>query len=212
MFQSAAEIRDALFRLGRKLALRDSEEYRLLVCGGSALNLLGNFSRATRDVDALAVVTRKGGRNNLEATPTLPVELQTAANEVAADLGLDPDWLNMAAAPLVAFGLPSRILQRAKLFQFGPCFTILSISRRDQIALKLYAALDRRNGHRHWEDLIRLKPTRLEIKFAVAWLLDRPTSPAFRRAVGDAISGLGFTQVRLTLRKKKSRKLSKPNR
>src|ERR1700757_3122779 len=104
MFQSADEIRTALARLGRKLALRDSDEYTLLVCGASALNLLSLFTRATRDVDALVVNETKAKRPKASLAPELPDELLDVAAEVAAELHLDADWLNAAAAPLIDFG------------------------------------------------------------------------------------------------------------
>jgi hypothetical protein len=183
MFQSADDIRAALARLGRKLALRDSDEYTLLVCGASALNLLSLFTRATRDVDALVVKESKTKESKPSLAPELPDELLAVAAEVAAELHLDVDWLNAAAAPLIEFGLPTGIVERATKFEFGPCLTILAISRQDQIALKMYAALDPKKGKRHRDDLVHLQPTNAELKFANNWLLDRPSSAAFKDAV-----------------------------
>jgi hypothetical protein len=192
MFHSADDIRDALMRLGRKLALRDFGEYSLLVCGGSALNLLSLACRSTRDVDALLIEQDGQPLDNAD----FPEELRAVAAEVAAELSLDVDWLNTAAAPLVAFGLPTGISKRAKKFEFGPCLTILAISRKDQIALKLYASLDAKKGKRHRDDLLHLNPTAAELKFAKHWLLDRPCSAAFRNAVTQSVLALKSSKLK----------------
>jgi hypothetical protein len=207
MFHSAADIRTALQRLGRKLAVRDSDEYTVLICGGSALNLTRLFARTTRDVDALGIVS--GQRPKVSIAAELPDQLVEAAREVALELHLDADWLNTAAAPLLAVGLPAGVLDRVERFEFGPCLTILAISRKDQVALKVYASLTGKRGKRHLEDLVRLKPTGDEMEFAVAWLLNRPTSAPFRLAVKRIVKGLGhpglkaFRSPKNPLRKRK---------
>ena len=62
MFGNAEEIEGALQRLGKRLLYEYADPLSLVVCGGSALNVLNIASRTTRDVDVLAVVkeTEKG--------------------------------------------------------------------------------------------------------------------------------------------------------
>jgi len=68
-------------------------------------------------------------------------------------------------------GLPPRILERAHRRDFGPCLTVVLIDRQDQVALKLYAAIDREKGQRHLKDLEAIEPTKGEMEAAVRWLL-----------------------------------------
>jgi hypothetical protein len=55
-FENATEIEGALQRLGKRLLYDYSEPIAILVCGGSALNVLNIAHRTTRDVDVLAIV------------------------------------------------------------------------------------------------------------------------------------------------------------
>jgi hypothetical protein len=72
---------------------------------------------------------------------------------------------------------------------------VFFIGRQDQVALKLYAALDRKSGQRHLKDLVAIDPTRAEMEFAVHWLLDRKTSPEFRAAIRRISEALGFAKL-----------------
>ena len=77
--------------LDRRLALRAFEaidarlsaDTHLVVGGGAAMSLAYGHPLATEDVDAFAA---RGGLSM--------AQLDKAAREVAADLGLAPDWLN----------------------------------------------------------------------------------------------------------------------
>lgn len=55
-FRNAEAIDGALQRLGKRLLYEYAEPITLVVCGGSALNVLNIASRTTRDVDVLAIV------------------------------------------------------------------------------------------------------------------------------------------------------------
>ncbi len=92
--------------------------------------------------------------------------------------------------------LPTGMLNRSEKREFGHCLTVHVISRQDQVALKLYAAIDRKKGQRHVKDLVAIKPTRREMEFAVHWLLDRKTSSDFVRAVRKISEALGFSELR----------------
>ena len=201
MFTDKEQIQDALSRTGRRLALADAGEFTLLVCGGSALSLAGIIQRPTRDVDVLGLV--KAVEPAVIVAEQLPVEVTRAADLVALDLGLPSDWLNDAARDVQRLGLPPGILERAHRLEFGPCLTVLFIGRQDQVALKLYAAIDREMGQRHLKDLEEVAPTQAEMEAAVHWLLNRETSPQFREAVRFIAEGLGFPKLR-TFRSAKS--------
>ncbi len=193
MFTSRSHIEDALSRVGRRLAVADSGEYGLLICGGSALNLAGLTDRPTRDVDVMGLVIRK--EKALILADPLPEEVIRAAQSVAADLNLPADWLNDSALAIQRLGLPAGILDRAHQREFGPCLKVYVIGRQDQVALKLYAALDRHKGQRHFRDLETIEATPAEMEFAVHWLLDRKTSPEFRKAIRKITDTLGFRRL-----------------
>lgn len=192
MFRTRTQIQEALTRTGRHLALADADAYSLLVCGGSALSLAGLLDRPTRDVDVLGLVK---GTEVTGVEELLPKEIMRAAEKVAADLNLPHGWLNDAALEVQRMGLPRGILKRAKPHHFGPCLTIYLIGRQDQVALKLYAALDSVKGQRHFGDLVAIEPTQREMDSAVRWLLDRRTSREFRGAVGKICKALGFANL-----------------
>jgi hypothetical protein len=81
----------ALRLLNGRLAIADSPNFHLVVCGGTALVAAELVLRATRDVDIVAMADDEGGL--IDPAP-LPGALVTAALEVAEDLGLPMDWLN----------------------------------------------------------------------------------------------------------------------
>ena len=192
MFTDKSQIQEALLQVGRRLALADAGEFTLLVCGGSALNLAGIIQRPTRDVDVLGLI--KGTEPVTVVAEQLPDELLHAAELVAMEMNLPRDWLNDAALEVQRLGLPPGIVERAHRLNCGPCLTVFFIGRQDQVALKLYAAIDRQKGQRHLKDLEAIGPTRAEMDAAVHWLLDRRTSPQFRRAVQAIARALGFKQ------------------
>lgn len=193
MFATRVQIQEALTRVGRRLVLADAGEYALLICGGSALSLAGLVKRPTRDVDVLGLV--RGKEKASVVAEFLPEEVLKAAHWVAADLNLPDDWLNDSAFAIHQLGLPAGILKRADRNQFGPCLAVYVIGRQDQVALKLYAALDRRKGQRHLQDLETIAPTPAEMEFAVHWLLNRKTSPEFRGAIRKITQALGFRKL-----------------
>jgi hypothetical protein len=194
VFKTKLQIQEALSRTGRRMALADAGEYSLLVCGGSALNLAGLIERPTRDVDVLGLV--KGPNHDSVVAEIIPEEVTRAAEAVATDLNLPQDWLNDAALEVHRLGLPAGVLERAEKCEFGPCLTVYLLSRQDQVALKLYAAIDRTKGQRHLKDLLAINPKETEMELAVHWLLDRKTSPQFRQAVAKICKALGFLALR----------------
>jgi hypothetical protein len=145
---------DLLGALGEQLAAQ-RECFTIAVVGGSALLALELISRATRDVDVLAIVD---GDEFTSAQP-LPAALVDAAQTVARDFGLSKDWLNPGPTSLLDLGLPEGFFERAQHRHYGPGLEVLFASRVDQIHLKLYATVDQGAG-KHLNDLQALAPNR----------------------------------------------------
>lgn len=196
-FRNAQDVQGALQRLGKRLLYDCADQISLVVCGGSALNVLNIASRTTRDVDVLATVeeTRKGIR--LRHDQPLPKDFLDVVAEVGRDLGLEKDWLNMGPRDVLeVYGAPRGMTERWERREYGPSLTVYFVSRLDQVHLKLLAAADPKAEPRHLEDLVnRIKPTAGEVRAAVAWLLDRKTSPGFRRNIRHAVEALGYDNI-----------------
>jgi len=86
---SQQNLDDALRLLGNLLAVRKTGEFWLVVCGGSALLAQKIISRATEDVDILAIRDWDGG---VDGAYPLPEALKLAASEVAEELRLGKNW------------------------------------------------------------------------------------------------------------------------
>ena len=196
-FLGAADIDGALQRLGKRLLYDYVKPIALVVCGGSALNVLNLASRTTRDVDVLATVEETGNGIRLRHDKPLPKGFHEVVAEVGRDLGLDEDWLNMGPKNVLKiYGAPQGMTERWKRRDYGPNLTVYFVGRLDQVHLKLLAAADPKAEPRHMEDLlIRIKPTAEETRAAVTWLLDRKTSPPFRGYVRCAVEALGYDNI-----------------
>ena len=196
-FENADHVNGALQRLGKRLLYDYAEPITLVVCGGSALNVLNIASRTTRDVDVLATVEETAEGIRLRHDRPLPKGLRDVVAEVGRDLGLDEDWLNMGPKDVLeVYGAPQGMTERWERREYGPSLTVCFVSRLDQVHLKLLAAADPKAEPRHLEDLlIRIKPTAEEVRAAVAWLLDRKTSPRFRGHVRRAVEALGYDNI-----------------
>ena len=80
-FRNAEDIDGALQRLGKRLAYEYAGPISLVVCGGSALNVLNIASRTTRDVDVLATVEETAGGFRLRHDQPLPVEFSEVVSQ-----------------------------------------------------------------------------------------------------------------------------------
>lgn len=184
---------DALFHaLGEQLAAVGAA-FDVVVVGGSALLVLGLASRATKDVDVLAV--RTGG--SLVSADPLPPALVEASDRVARDFGLPADWLNSGPAGLMDFGLPEGFAERVEVREYGPALTVRFASRFDQIHFKLYAAVDASTPGKHAADLRELSPTRDELIAAARWSLTHDPSDGYREMLERALEYFGVEDADL---------------
>lgn len=196
-FRSAEEIDGALQRLGKRLLYEYAEPISLVVCGGSALNVLKIASRTTRDVDVLAIVEQTTEGIQLRHDRPLPQKFCGLVADVGRDLGLPDDWLNMGPQNVLeVYGAPPGMTGRWERREYGPSLTVYFVSRLDQVHFKLLAAADPKAEPRHREDLVqRIKPTVEEVRAAVGWLLGRETSPWFRSNVRRVLEALGYDDI-----------------
>lgn len=169
----AERVTTALKLVGKLLTQRRQGPFHLVVCGGSALVARGLISRSTIDVDLLANVNHVEGEYKISPLPyPMPEELSKAARDVAGEMVLKENWLN-ANASLMFPGLddlPEWFWLDVERRAYGMDLTVDYISRRGQIFLKTYAALNREE-ERDEEDLRALAPDRAETLEAVRWVL-----------------------------------------
>ena len=196
-FRSAEEIDGALQRLGKRLLYEYAEPISLVVCGGSALNVLNIARRTTRDVDVLAIVEETAKGIQLRYDRPLPKDFCGLVASVGHDLGLLDDWLNMGPRDVLqVYGAPPGMTDRWVRREYGPSLTLYFVSRLDQVHFKLLAAADPKAEPRHLEDLVqRIRPTVEEVRAAVGWLIGRETSPWFRGNVRRAVEALGYDDI-----------------
>lgn len=196
-FEDPTQIEGALERLGKRLAYDYADPIALIICGGSALNVLNIARRTTRDVDVLAVVEETEDGPRLRHDRVLPESFRLTVATVARDLGLDEDWLNMGPKDVLkVYGPPEGMLERLERREFGPSLTAYFVSRLDQIHFKVLAAADPKAQPHHLEDLAQyIKPSEEEVRAAVKWLTDRKTSSWFRGRMRHVAEVLGYDNI-----------------
>jgi hypothetical protein len=195
MFRTQKDVERILSALGEQIEQTSEDTFELLVCGGSALTILGLVERTTGDVDVLAYVRRgNGGRVLIVKADPLRPELSAAALKVARDFDLPEKWLNTEPASAVDLGLPEGIMERVVTRRFGQKLTIHFLSRFDQIHFKLYAAVDQ-GARKHLDDLQALKPTSDEIEQAARWSMTHDVSEDFKQSLKGLLNYLGFKDV-----------------
>lgn len=136
-------------------------------------------------LSALALV--EGGY--LVPADELPSQFLLAASDVAADLGLHPDWINPGPAGLLEFGLPNGFLERCETITLAG-LTVRIADRFDQIHFKLYAAADQGPRSKHLTDLMNLDPTDDELHTASQWCRTHDPSVGFAESVSAVIRHL----------------------
>jgi hypothetical protein len=195
MFRDQKDVEFILSALGEQLEDLVNEIVEILVCGGSALNVLGLVQRATEDVDVLAYVKRnKAGEVSLVKAEPLIEELSEAAKKVARDFNLPERWLNPGPASAVDFGLPGGLMERVITRKYGRKLIVHYLGRYDQIHFKLYAAVDQGAG-KHLDDLLGLKPTSDELENAARWTMTHDVSEGFKQNLKSLLNYLGFKDV-----------------
>jgi hypothetical protein len=159
------KLHELLDALGDQLAFAGYPTH-IVVIGGSGLAGIGAITRATRDIDIVAL--HRDGQ--LVSAEPLPDPVIAAARIVARDFRLAPGWLNSAPTSLLdaADGLPAGFANRMITRAFGSALTVSFASRIDQVHLKLYAAADRGEA-RDFDDLHALAPTADELRSAASW-------------------------------------------
>ncbi|MFN0153944.1 MAG: DUF6036 family nucleotidyltransferase [Gaiella sp.] len=186
-----ARTHQLLSALAEQLAAR-GERIEFVVIGGSGLLALGLTSRATRDIDIVALLSG----HTLSKPRPLPPALIEARDQVARDFGLPEDWLNAAPADLLDFGLPDDFVRRLERRDYGEALSVHFASRFDQIHFKLYAMVDQGAG-KHEADLRALSPNRDELLAAARWTRRHDPSEGFREQLLAALAYLGAEDVRL---------------
>ena len=195
MFQDQKEIERILGALGEQLKSLSDEPVELLVCGGSALIVLGLGQRATKDIDILAYVkrTETGDIKLIKAEP-LNDQLIAASRKVARDFNLPDIWLNTGPASAVDLGLPEGIMERVATRKYGQKLTIHFLGRHDQIHFKLYASVDQGAG-KHFDDLLTLEPTADELERAAGWSMTHDESEGYRQVLKELLNHMGYGDV-----------------
>lgn len=93
------QLEAVLGALGEQLELTDARAH-LVVIGGSGLLAIGAITRATQDVDVVAL----DEDGVLVSAEPLPAPLRAAAALVARDFALKQDWLNAGPTGLLEIG------------------------------------------------------------------------------------------------------------
>jgi hypothetical protein len=167
-------------------------QVEIVVIGGSALTALGLVKRATRDVDLLASAIA----GELRRADPLPQALLAARAAVAADFGLDENWLNAGPTDLLTWGLPEAFMSRVVSRSYGKTLVVHFAGRLDQIHFKLFAMVDQ-GGGRHEADLRALSPTPGELVAAARWSITQDPSSGYRSVLQDALHVLGVDDADL---------------
>ena len=191
-------LEESLSLLGEILDTGEAPPLHLVVIGGSALLASGIISRTTGDLDILA---RRGEVDGeiIDARP-LPESLISAAEKVAVELRLAPNWLNASAAlfaiPLRSY--PGEFWEDRIEKSFGERLRISFIGRSGQLYLKFHAAIDskRRKRPADLSDLKALSPSASETERVVRWLFhENLVSESDKTQVAEVLEFLGHEDL-----------------
>jgi len=178
-------LEESLAVLGEALAER-GVTFEIVAVGGGSLLLLGLISRPTADLDVVALIEAGG----YVKPAILPADLADAVRATARVMGIREDWINAGPAALLDLGLPAEFANRTVERRYGGLVVHLA-GRRDQVFLKLYAAVDQGPSSKHFQDLVALSPSREELLDAARWAITHDPSPGFRSELLKALAGLG---------------------
>jgi len=177
---SQKEIVNALKALG-EIMLSQGEPTAVVAVGGTALILQNIVERTTRDIDIIAIARHlgEGEPTEIESPDPFPEVLVLAISKVARDFGLPDDWMNSTVGLQWKTGLPPGFTERIHWQKFDALWFGVA-DRYDLIFLKLYAAADSGGPSSvHFQDLLALRPTEIELKEAAEWIRSQDTSPQF---------------------------------
>jgi len=164
-----------------ELLTAEGMEFGIVVLGGAALNLLGIVERTTRDVDVLAITssTLEDGLLSLTPPEPLPEPLKRVIDRVARDFRLPEDWVDTTMGLQLQTGLPPGLERRIHWSRYGGLVVGL-VDRYDLIYFKLYAAADSGGpASVHYQDLIALRPSSIELQEAATWVRKQDPSAGF---------------------------------
>ena len=100
-------------------------------------------------------------------------------SNIRCDFGLPDDWMNSTVGLQWKTGLPPGFTERIHWQKFDALWFGVA-DRNDLIFLKLYAAADSEGPSSvHFQDLLALRPTEIELKEAAEWVRSQDTSPQF---------------------------------
>lgn len=184
-YMNLSLLEESLAVLGDSLAERGLA-FEIVAVGGGSLLLLGLISRPTADLDVVALI--EDGR--YVKPSVLPVDLAEAARATARVMGIREDWVNTGPTALLDFGLPAGFANRTVERRFGGLVVHLA-GRRDQVFLKLYAAVDQGRSSKHFQDLVALSPSREELLDGARWTMTHDPSAGFRSELLRVLPGLG---------------------
>jgi len=184
---------EILHALDRQIEVYGGSPISLVVCGGTALFVLGLIIRTTKDIDVLGTVSEKHGQILVKKINKFPKYLTDASKDVQKDFGLPEGWINKGPTSQVDSGLPQGFEKRLIKKQYGNYLSIYYISRLDQIYFKLFAAVDRNDYH--VDDLFQLKPTKQEIEDAARWVLTQDVSLGFKAILKDFLRKHGYEEI-----------------
>ena len=190
---SGDNIDEILAALDAQLRLQEVGPIRIVVCGGTALAVLGLVDRTTKDVDVLAFVRGEGDARILEKAEPMPSWLEEAAAKVARDFSLPSDWFNAGPTGQLDLGLPEGCVERLLQIRYGDALEVLYLHRFDQVHFKLFASVDR--GDYHIQDLMALAPTSEEIESAVRWVLTQDVSLPFKELLQELLTRIGHGEI-----------------
>lgn len=181
MFNPAAT-HPLLRELNDALAIEGAEPVDWIVCGGTALGILGLVQRPTRDVDVISGWSSA----TLQIVPIdrFPPAVERAIVRVAeahpelrsSGITNAKPWVNLGPKGLLDFGLPPGCTERLTPRTIGTHITLRLPDRRDLIAFKLFAAADAAHGRQsvHKSDLRAVAPNEEELRFAIDWVITIP--------------------------------------
>jgi hypothetical protein len=173
-----SETHPLLRELNDALAIEGAEPVNWIVCGGTALGILGLVRRPTRDVDVIGAWSAEALQViQLDRFPLLVERAIARVADAHPELRSSGiSWVNLGPKGLLNFGLPPGCTDRLAPRSIGTHLTLQLPDRLDLIAFKVFAAIEAAHERRkaHKEDLQVLTPNEKELQFAIDWVVTIP--------------------------------------